>query len=379
MKNFIYFLLFMYLSSSIITVSIYLIFMLFKEKVRPKWNYNILKINLLYYIMPAVIYFILKVILLNKKAAYSINISYFKAVSRCIDNNIFVKYFLIILWGIGFIVSIIFNVLSYIKFKKIINKYSRPIKSGNIYNEYNNLIKEMKIKNNITLLKNSILQTPMVLGNLKFFLIVPEYMEDEEAIKAILIHELTHIKRKDLLIKKIQLFVKCFFWFNPLIYMLDTLLDDWCEISCDEETVAFLDHDARKDYGNAILNIVKNTSLKKSKFSRALCSEKSYIKTRLSNIMKCKHDENIVKPITILSIVFVLSLILSVLIERSSLFSSKYYVTTNNNVYSKEFNGGVVEFNKDTGDVKVIINGSDVDEEGYKAIINDLLNEGEIK
>lgn len=71
----------MYLSSSIITVSIYLIFMLFKEKVRPKWNYNILKINLLYYIMPAVIYFILKVILLNKKAAYSINISYFKAVS----------------------------------------------------------------------------------------------------------------------------------------------------------------------------------------------------------------------------------------------------------------------------------------------------------
>lgn len=89
--------------------------------------------------------------------------------------------------------------------------------------------------------------------------------------------------------------------------------------------------------------------------------------------------ETIVKTITILLIVFVLSLILSVLIERSSLFSSKYYVTTNNNIYSMEFDGGVVEFNKDTGDVKVIINGSDVDEEGYKAIINDLLNEGEIK
>lgn len=381
MKYFINFLLFMYLSSSISTIVVYLFFNIFRKKLDAKWKYNILKINLIYYFLPSVIYFLFKFTYLYKDITYNINIPYFSTINKEINNNALIRNMLLIVWISGCLIFLIYNLFLYIKFRKIITKYSTYILSGYIYDEYIELIKSMKIKNKIKLIKNSIIKTPMVIGNFNYLLIIPDNMENEKAIKPVLMHELTHINRKDLLWKKIQFSMKCIFWFNPLIYMLDTLLDDWCEISCDEKVVDTLDYNERKAYGYAILDIVKKCNLKRSKFARALCSEKSYIKTRLNSIMEYKFIKyrNKMKSVLSLLFVFVMCLSTSFIVERTTLFSSKYYVTNNGSVYSKEFDGGVVEFNKDTGDVKVIINKSDVDEDAYKEILNDLLNKGEIR
>lgn len=381
MKNFINFLLFMYLSSSIITIIVYLFFLLFGKSMDAKFKYNILKINLIYYFIPSIIYFVFKFTFLRNNITYCIDTPYFSSISREINNSTFIRNVIVIVWLFGCLIFVLHNLFAYIKFRKIINKYSMPILDGYIYDEYTALIKSMKIKSKIKLMKNSIIKTPMVVGNYNLLLIIPYNMESEKAIRAVLMHELTHINRKDLLLKKFQFIIKCIYWYNPLVFMLDALLDDWCEISCDENIVKYLDYNERKDYGYAILSIVKNSQFKKAKFARTLCSEKSYIKTRLLSVMEYDSNKYRGKLKSILALLFVFSICLfsSFIIERTSLFSPKYYVINNGSIYSKEFDGGVIEFNKDTGDVKVIIDKDEVDEDAYKEILSDLLNEGEIK
>lgn len=53
----------------------------------------------------------------------------------------------------------------------------------------------------------------------------------------ILKHEMTHIIRRDLLIKMLLEFAGCLYWFNPFIYVLKNKLGFVCESSCDERVL----------------------------------------------------------------------------------------------------------------------------------------------
>lgn len=96
------------------------------------------------------------------------------------------------------------------------------------------------------------IHTPFVVGALRPVLVLPE---EPELSDMVLRHELYHIKRHDLLIRWIALFVRALHWYNPLTYALIRITHWECELSCDAYALRGVDEDARFRYAEELLTV----------------------------------------------------------------------------------------------------------------------------
>ena len=99
---------------------------------------------------------------------------------------------------------------------------------------------------------------------------IPEpYLErfSPESIKIIIMHEMIHVKHRDLLIKFLALFAIALNWFNPLCYFLFYEICNISEIYCDETVIRNKEKDFISNYGNLLINISEEEgSIKKNRF-----------------------------------------------------------------------------------------------------------------
>ena len=49
---------------------------------------------------------------------------------------------------------------------------------------------------------------------------------DDDEIEYILLHELSHYKRKDILVNYLMIFLQCIHWFNPFIWYLFKIIKE---------------------------------------------------------------------------------------------------------------------------------------------------------
>ena len=99
--------------------------------------------------------------------------------------------------------------------------------------------------------------TPFVYGIINPKLVLPNGKITREA----LLHELTHIKRRDLTYMLFAHIIRIIHFFNPLVYIFNADLRKTMELSCDETVSVQLNGDERIAYGRSILNCsVHNSS-----------------------------------------------------------------------------------------------------------------------
>jgi len=73
--------------------------------------------------------------------------------------------------------------------------------------------------------------------------------------KYVLMHELMHLKRKDMIINTILILLKAVYWFNPVLWYCFADMRRECEISCDEMVLRRLDRSERIRYGKTIVDM----------------------------------------------------------------------------------------------------------------------------
>ncbi len=81
---------------------------------------------------------------------------------------------------------------------------------------------------------------PGVFGIFRPVLLWPrdiDTMLDEAQVRAILAHELAHIRRRDNLAAAVHTLIEVIFWFHPLVWWIGSRLVDERERACDEEVV----------------------------------------------------------------------------------------------------------------------------------------------
>ncbi|HBN85272.1 MAG TPA: hypothetical protein DDZ89_15680, partial [Clostridiales bacterium] len=79
-------------------------------------------------------------------------------------------------------------------------------------------------------------------------------------IKYVFLHEITHLKRKDLLINAMSLFTLAIHWFNPLIWYTVIKMKQDCEIACDAAVLDIINPEDNKNYGLTIINMLQALS-----------------------------------------------------------------------------------------------------------------------
>ncbi len=83
---------------------------------------------------------------------------------------------------------------------------------------------------------------------------IAEHLDDEE-LKAIMLHELVHIQRRDNLIGNLQMAICAVLWFHPLVWLINRKLYDEREQACDERVLEVCA--APEAYAASILKVVR--------------------------------------------------------------------------------------------------------------------------
>jgi bla regulator protein BlaR1 len=100
--------------------------------------------------------------------------------------------------------------------------------------------------------------TPAVAGCVRARLLLPEDWAtrfDDNALRHILLHELLHVRHRDLLWNWAALCVQAIHWFNPLVWLVVARFQADRELRCDAGAVALLEPQERLAYGHTLLRV----------------------------------------------------------------------------------------------------------------------------
>ncbi|NLC66671.1 MAG: DUF4829 domain-containing protein, partial [Clostridium sp.] len=146
----------------------------------------------------------------------------------------------------------------------------------------NNLKGARLLEDNIYIAEN--LKTPFVLGFMKPKIYLPFSLKNDEK-NYILLHEQTHIKRKDHIVKILGFLILSIHWFNPLVWLAFILMGADMELSCDERVLKEMNKDIKKSYANSLLSLAAGRHMLNAS---PLAFGEGNVKGRIKNVMNYK-------------------------------------------------------------------------------------------
>ena len=128
------------------------------------------------------------------------------------------------------------------------------------------------------------LSSPLLMGFFRPVILLPEEL-GEEALPVTLAHELTHLKRHDLWYKLLLSLARCLHWFNPLVWLMAARAGRDVELCCDWDLLQGRDEEARRAYGQAILDQMVRGSRHTARLTTGFSGNKEEVFARFRAMM----------------------------------------------------------------------------------------------
>lgn len=128
------------------------------------------------------------------------------------------------------------------------------------------------------------IDSPFVFGILRPVIYIP-YKLQAKQLECVIMHEKSHIKRKDYLIKPIGYILFAIYWFNPLVWIAYIMLCRDIELACDEKVIRELGYDKKKIYSQTLLECSIPQSML---LACPVAFAEVGVKERIVNVMKLK-------------------------------------------------------------------------------------------
>lgn len=124
---------------------------------------------------------------------------------------------------------------------------------------FSSLLAEVRLKSRVRLLRSDRTSMPVVCGILRPAVLLPAEAESwpEEQRRLVLLHELTHVARRDCLTQMIAQVACAVYWFNPLIWTASRRLRVERERACDDYVLSVGTRPS--DYAHHLLEIARST------------------------------------------------------------------------------------------------------------------------
>ena len=157
----------------------------------------------------------------------------------------------------------------------------------------------IRYKDNIFL--SDRIETAFVMGMFRPHIYLPFHLKESER-EYIILHEQTHIKRLDPIIKVISFLVLCIHWFNPFVWIAFFTSAKDMEMSCDEAVIKKIGNHKKKEYSTSLLNLATGRNI-------VGCTPIAFgegdTKSRIKNVLHYKKPTFWVMLFTLFVIVFV--------------------------------------------------------------------------
>ncbi len=138
---------------------------------------------------------------------------------------------LALVWTVGVLGLMVYGIISYVKTTRSVRAATRL--ADNIF-------------------ESDLITSPFVCGFFRPKIYLPTTLTDSER-GYIILHEQTHIRRRDYIVKPVWFLAVCLHWFNPLVWASYILLGRDIEMSCDEAVIRKMGDAVRADYSTSLL------------------------------------------------------------------------------------------------------------------------------
>ncbi len=204
-----------------------------------------------------------------------------------------------LIWLMVALGMLIRKVTIYQGFIRYINAGLAPVSDIGILDRLSIVTERAGIKKPIELCVNPLISSPLLIGFFHPCIVLPSMNISEKDFQYIVLHELTHYKRRDMFYKWLVQVTVCLHWFNPLVYLMSREITKACEFSCDEAVLAKIGSGNAQDYGKTLLDAMAAVGKYKENLGAVTLSEnKQLLKERLGAIMKFGEQSRTVKMLT---------------------------------------------------------------------------------
>jgi len=142
---------------------------------------------------------------------------------------------------------------------------SAPVQDPQVLDAFRQAREAIGVGSRVRLLTSASLSSPILVGLVRPRIMLPAgALEDLPAdqLRPVLLHELAHLRRRDLWVNWIQVILQSLYWFHPLVWLANLRLRREREMIVDDVVLSHLGGE-REVYGNSLLSVVKQAARKR--------------------------------------------------------------------------------------------------------------------
>lgn len=153
-------------------------------------------------------------------------------------------------WGAGAALMLCRMLVSYAVFRHRLKAQSEPVEVCALLEVCR---AEAGVRRRVRLYRTALVRAPALAGLVRPVILLPWGDFSADDLRAALLHELHHLKSRDLARKWLAALVQCAHWWNPFAYLAARLLHRSCETACDLAVTGKMDSAGRAAYMKAVL------------------------------------------------------------------------------------------------------------------------------
>jgi beta-lactamase regulating signal transducer with metallopeptidase domain/formylglycine-generating enzyme required for sulfatase activity len=136
----------------------------------------------------------------------------------------------------------------------------RPLREPVIERLLDECRQQMGIRRQIDVIKTARVRSPALFGLVRPRLLIPPgflraFTETE--LRHVFLHELAHLRRGDLVLNWVMVWIQAMHWFNPLVWLLFARIRSDRELACDALAMARTAEPDRATYGRTVLKLLE--------------------------------------------------------------------------------------------------------------------------
>lgn len=252
MINIFYNILYMSIIASFLAIIILILRKIFDKKISPNWKFSMWILLFISLILPF-------------RFTLESNNSHKFLISSFIDKIVEIKNYLstnnigtilVYIWLAGIIILLTIYLINSIIMKKQISK--KELQDERLNKILSQAKEKIGVKTNIKLIEQENKKVPCIYGYItpKILLTNEIVKKDDKTILHIFMHELSHYKRKDIIINKILILITIIHWFNPILWFCFKQIRQDMELKADELVVSKLKKDESKEYAKSLVSLL---------------------------------------------------------------------------------------------------------------------------
>lgn len=197
---------------------------------------------------------------------------------------------MVVIWVVGFSLHLLYHFIGYYIYLYKLSKNRVLEVDSKVKEIFYEVKKRMGIldRKKIILEVNNFTKGPVIVGFIRKKIILPNVKYEDDVLKMIFAHELTHYKHHDIAYKNIIWLGTVIHWFNPLIRVFRNNAYQDVELRCDESVIKDASSDEKETYANAIIGYSINRGFSKLAFTTNMGGSKMTLKERISGIFDTK-------------------------------------------------------------------------------------------